>query len=103
MLDQVGTIATILVNGQEVAKTDNVFRTYHLNIPKPILQVGENRLRIDIGSTVRYTYEMEAKYASQRLVKDFFQEHVWVTPAWVEHARTQQTDFGWDWSPALAP
>lgn len=25
------------------------------------------------------------------------------TPSWVEFGRTQQTDFGWDWSLAAAP
>jgi len=28
---------------------------------------------------------------------------VWLAKSWVQYARTQATDFGWDWSPALAP
>lgn len=27
----------------------------------------------------------------------------WISWSWVEFSRTQATDFGWDWSPALAP
>jgi len=103
LLEKVGTIATIWVNGHQIGNADNVFRTYYMQIESSILKAGENKLRVDISSTVRYTYEQEANYTNKRLVKDFFQEHVWVSPAWIEHARSQQTDFGWDWSPALAP
>ena len=39
------TIARITLNGTEIAKTDNMFRTYEFDV-KPHLQVGENTITI---------------------------------------------------------
>lgn len=39
------TVATITINGQSVAQTDNMFRTYEFDV-KPLLKTGDNSIQI---------------------------------------------------------
>ena len=86
-LDKVGTIANIYVNGFKVGYVENIYRSYYFKLDLNILKTGQNKLRIDVESTVRFTYIKAANY-KKRLVEDYFQEHVWINPSWIEHART---------------
>jgi hypothetical protein len=43
---------------------------------------GENKLRLDIESTVRYSYANNANYTSD-VAPDYFWENMWITPSWV--------------------
>jgi len=36
-------------------------------------------------------------------VEEYFWLNMWISEAWIQMARSQQIDFGWDWSMALAP
>jgi beta-galactosidase/beta-glucuronidase len=81
-LDLVGTIATVYVNDQAVGYIDNIYRTYYLEVPSVLLVTGDNRLRIDIESTVRYTYANAANY-TQDVAEDYFWSNMWLTPSWV--------------------
>lgn len=56
---------------------------------------------MDIESTVKYTYEEAARINPK--YKDYDWNYVWLSHSWVQMARTQASDFGWDWSPAIAP
>lgn len=56
---------------------------------------------MDIESTVKYTYEQAARINSR--YKDYDWKYVWLSKSWVQMARTQASDFGWDWAPAIAP
>jgi beta-mannosidase len=47
------TIATLFINGKEVAKADNMFRTWEFDA-KPFLRAGENTIRIDFQSLDAY-------------------------------------------------
>ena len=101
-MDKVGTIASVYVNENLVGYIDNIYRTYYLSVANELLRAGVNSLRIDIESTVRYSYANAANY-TQDVVEDYFWENMWITPSWVQQARSQQIDFGWDWSLAAAP
>jgi beta-mannosidase len=82
------TLATIKINGQEVGRTDNMFRTWEFDV-KPRLKTGENQIEILIHSAVSFTKNLEDKR----------QENKGVTGrAWL---RKQPCQFGWDWAPTL--
>lgn len=55
------TFATIRINGQEVAKTDNFFRTWELDV-KPYLHEGENALRIDFEPLGSFLKRNEGRF-----------------------------------------
>ena len=57
-----GVIANVSVNGVKIGYLDNLYRTYFLKIKSSDLIVGFNTLRIDIASTVEYTYVHHANY-----------------------------------------
>lgn len=97
----IGTFANVYINGNLVGSIDNLYREYYLDVNQ-YTDVGQNTLRIDILSTVRKTYELKGAYTKQyEEGPQYFKE--WMPYSFVSYARTQQTDFGWDWSPALAP
>jgi len=100
-LDKVGTFAKVFINDVEVAKLDNLYRVFHIGLGD-LLEVGPNKLRIEIESTVRKTFELRANY-TEMYQRGSIWEKIWTTKAWVSMGRTQASDFGWDWSPALAP
>jgi len=63
---------------------------------------GKNILKVDIQSTIEYTYVYKANYTGD-LVNDYQWNYEWISPSYVQESRTQASDFGWDWSPAIAP
>lgn len=67
-----------------------------------LVSKGKNVLKVDIQSTIEYTYVYKANYTGD-LVNDYQWSYEWLAPSWVQEARTQASDFGWDWSPAIAP
>ncbi|MDM8520672.1 glycoside hydrolase family 2 protein [Anaerolineales bacterium HSG6] len=82
------TLATIRLNGQEIAQTNNMFRTWEFDL-KSALQAGDNEFEILFASPV--------KYAQQRLSERNL-------PAWTDEKvlggnwmRKAQCNFGWDW------
>ncbi|MRS01990.1 glycoside hydrolase family 2 protein, partial [bacterium] len=51
--DGLDTLATIRLNGQELGKTNNMFRQYRWDV-KTLLKTGKNELQISFMSPVRY-------------------------------------------------
>lgn len=102
-LDQVGVIADVFVNGIKVGNVDNLYRVFYLRVPQTVLKEGNNLLEIKIESTIRYTYIKGAEYTSKECCKEYQLVGIWLTPAWVQFARTTAMDLGWDWSVAAAP
>jgi beta-mannosidase len=86
------TLATITLNGSEIAKTDNMFRTYEFDV-KSHLQVGENTIVITLDAPATYARKMDAERGELA---------AWVEPmrynsgAWI---RKEPCNFGWDWGP----
>lgn len=77
-LDQVGVVANISINGVQVGFTDNVYRTYFFKVPKNLLNLGSNTIKIVIQSTVRYTYIQGAKFTPHESWNEYQWGHVWL-------------------------
>jgi beta-mannosidase len=87
------TLATIKVNGQQIAKTDNMFRTWEFDI-KPVLKPGENEIEILFDSPFPVMEERNSK----RPMYEWIGKHEPKGRAWV---RKEPCSFGWDWGPVL--
>ena len=88
------TLATIQINGQEIGRTDNMFRTWEFDV-KPFLRPGENEIAIAFESALRIGQE----YLSRRYI------HSWSTDTHKlpggNYVRKAAYHFGWDWGPKL--
>lgn len=89
------TLATIWLNGQEVGRTNNAFRTWEFD-GRPFLHPGDNDIAIRFDSAVNY--------AAAKLKEHYI--HGWgfgvdKLPGG-NYLRKSQCNFGWDWGPKLA-
>ncbi len=87
------TLATITINSQKVARTDNMFRTYEYYV-KEMLKQGRNTIEIRFDSAVNHVRKCE-------LVRHL---PIWKGPHDVKGGnwlRKEQCNFGWDWGPCL--
>lgn len=88
------TLATIWLNGAELGRTDNMFRTWEFDV-RPRLQPGENEIVVRFDSALRFGQEKLA----QRYI------HSWSTDSHKlpggNYVRKAQCHFGWDWGPKL--
>ncbi len=79
------TLATLTINGQPVATTDNMFRTWEWDV-KSLLKAGTNSITISFASAMQYC----RKRGEARKL-----------PAWVTKGRNwirkEQSNFDWDW------
>ncbi len=87
------TFATVRVNGHELGRTDNMFRTWEFNA-KSVLQAGTNAIEISFESVLPYMQ----KHNAERLLYEWASPHVTKGRAWV---RKEPCNFGWDWGPVL--
>lgn len=78
------TLATVRLNGQEIARTDNMFRTYEWDV-KPLLHAGQNAIEIVFAATKDAIHPEAKKAAFPGLGGDFL--------------RKEPCNFGWDWGP----
>lgn len=81
------TFATIFLNGSQVAETNNMFRSYRLDV-KQYLQPGLNEILIRFDSPVRRAEALE-KSLPYKL------------PGGSPHVRKAPYQFGWDGGPRL--
>ncbi|MEO7931927.1 MAG: glycoside hydrolase family 2 protein [Chthoniobacterales bacterium] len=85
------TLATVYLNGQEVARTENMFIGYRWPV-KPLLKEGTNEVRVEFASTRSYIQSRRTK------------NHL---PEWNDAVgggslvRKSPCNFGWDWGPRL--
>jgi beta-mannosidase len=82
------TLATIRINGKEVGRANNMFRTWEFDV-KPLLKSGSNQIEIQFDSAVTFVDAMEKKRKENKGVTG---------RAWL---RKQPCQFGWDWAPTL--
>jgi len=86
------TLATVTLNGAEIADTDNMFRTYEWDV-KDNLVIGVNTITIHFASPANYVRQMDMERGEMA---------AWVEPmrynssAWL---RKEPCNFGWDWGP----
>lgn len=87
----IDTLSRIYLNGYLIAKTQNMHRTYDIEVKK-WLALGDNHLVVEIDSPLAYIRSEQAK-----------------DPLWgvenpidgYEHIRKAHHMFGWDWGPRL--
>ena len=87
------TLAIIKINSREVARTDNMFRSYEFNV-KHILKRGRNTIEIRFESTIPYIRNRE----TERHLPAWKGPHDVKGGNWV---RKEPCNFGWDWGPCL--
>ncbi|MCE5269600.1 MAG: hypothetical protein LLG00_17115 [Planctomycetaceae bacterium] len=83
------TLATVKLNGSELGRTDNMFRTYEFDL-KPSLKAGVNQIEIKFDSVVPFVAAKE----KQRSIP------TWAYPG-AGYVRKTPCNFGWDWGPTL--
>jgi beta-mannosidase len=83
------TLATLRINGTEIGKTENMFRTYEFDVKK-LLKPGANTIEVSFDSVLPY---IRAKDKERHL------------PTWdlsgTAYIRKEPCNFGWDWGPRL--
>lgn len=93
VLDGVDTLAVISVNGTEVGRTDNAFRTYRLPAGN-LLWEGRNEIRIEFEPP----HELVRRLQKERPLAG-----MGIGIPGISYIRKPQYHFGWDWGPALPP
>lgn len=86
VFDGIDTISTIYLNGVEVAKTDNMFMQFRVDVTDTI-KIGENKLEVVIHSIRK---ELD-KYDTDNYYGCFNVPRIFV--------RKAQCHFSWDWAP----
>ena len=81
------TFASIYLNGNQVAETNNMFRSHRFDI-KQYLQPGLNEILVRFDSPVRRAKALEENFPSK-------------LPGGSPHVRKASYQFGWDWGPRL--
>ncbi len=92
--DGLDTLTEVMLNGQLIASTDNMYRQYRWAV-KSWLHAGENELRITFHSPVKYVTDQE-KIRTLPGVGD-------LKINGASHLRKAPSHFGWDWGPMLPP
>jgi beta-mannosidase len=84
------TLSEIVVNGNVIAKTDNMHRTYEFDV-KEYLEIGLNTIRIKFFSPVNYIEQKNKEVP------------IWGANAMegFPHIRKAHYMFGWDWGPRV--
>lgn len=89
------TFATVVLNGKEILKADNMFLSYRIDVSKDIKHGAENLLELTFDS---------ALFRGRELVKEHAHEHDFLvrqTEAGRLPSRKAQYNWGWDWGPIL--
>ena len=87
------TLATLIINGVEIARADNMYRTWEFPV-RSALHAGQNTVEVHFASTIDYITARQA----ERKLGDWGGPHEVAGRAWV---RKQPCNFGWDWGPRL--
>ncbi len=83
------TLATIMINGSKVGRTDNMFRTYEFDV-RTLLRPGTNSIEVRFDSVLPY---IQAREKERHLP-------TWAYPG-SGYIRKEPCNFGWDWGPTL--
>ena len=85
------TLTDIRINGQLIASTNNMHRTYEFDV-KDVLKEGENDIHITLYSPTQY------------ISKKHKETPLWGVPEAIPgypHLRKAHCMFGWDWGPQI--
>ena len=86
IFDGIDTVSTIYLNDKEIAKTDNMFMQFRIDVTD-VIKAGENKLEVVIHSIRK---ELE-KYPSEGYFGCFNVPRIFM--------RKAQCHFSWDWAP----
>jgi len=86
------TLATVRLNGQEIGRADNMYRTWEFDA-KAALRSGENTLEIEFASALRYI----AQRQTERALASAGDKRI--EPSGRSWIRKEPCNFGWDWGP----
>ena len=89
--DGLDTVATVILNGSEVARTENMFAGHRWDV-KPLLRPGANELLIRFGSAMKYIRTHRRSHQPKEFNDPVGRSQV---------LRKQACQFGWDWAPRL--
>jgi len=89
--DGLDTVATVTLNGREVARTENMFIGYRWDV-KSLLRRGRNELVVRFDSAMRYARTHRTDFDPGEINDPLGRAPV---------IRKQQCQFGWDWGPRL--
>jgi len=84
------TLATVSLNGDTIAKTDNMFRQWEFDVKDKLVK-GSNRIEVSFDSAAAYSRKM----MEQRRLPQ------WDQPMGNAYLRKEPCNFGWDWGPRL--
>ncbi len=87
--DGLDTVATVTLNGQEIARTENMFISFRWDV-KSLLRAGKNELTIRFGSAMAYIRSHRTEHAPREINDPV---------GGCTRIRKQQCQFGWDWGP----
>jgi beta-mannosidase len=87
--DGLDTLATVYLNGHELARTDNMFISWRWNV-KPRLRTGRNELRIVFASAGHALPKTRPEHRPKEFNDSVGRSSVF---------RKEQCQFGWDWGP----
>nr|WP_300339568.1 hypothetical protein [Actinomyces sp.] len=86
--DGLDTIAVVTLNGTEVGRTDNQFRSYHFDVTHLLREEG-NELVVDFTSALNVAEERARRYG----------DYPTAYPVPFSMVRKASCSFGWDWGP----
>lgn len=87
------TLATVRVNGREIGRTDNMFRTWEFDV-SGALRAGSNTIDVRFASAETYV----ASRQKERPLPGWGGPREVPGRAWL---RKEPCNFGWDWGPVL--
>jgi beta-mannosidase len=87
--DGLDTVATVTLNGREVARTENMFIGWRWDV-KSLLRPGKNELVVRFDSAMEYIRTHRTEHVARE-----FNDPV----GGCTRIRKQQCQFGWDWGP----
>ncbi|MGK9221160.1 glycoside hydrolase family 2 protein [Microbacterium barkeri] len=87
--DGLDTVASVVLNGREIAQTRNQFREYRWDVTDLLRHDAPNELEITFRSAVRYAQEQESVLGE----RPHANHHPYNT------IRKSACNFGWDWGP----
>jgi len=91
VFEGIDTLGRVFLNDTLLGETDNMHRTWEFSV-KNLLLPGENRLRVELLSPLRYVREKQEKRPLTGSTETF--------PGY-PHLRKAHCMFGWDWGPVL--
>jgi beta-mannosidase len=96
------TLVTIVINGEEIGKTDNQFRTWEFDV-RPHLHLGKNAIEITFASPIPVIQAaQQERYLNLTGVGLSHQGLKAERPHRIDgsnRVRKSQCNFGWDWGP----